>query len=195
MNIISNCCIGGFLYKNEFKKEFENPFIWSAISFDSFIKLMDNYYTINYNNIMMEVNKIHGGYNLIIDNSVKVQYIHYRFNKNFKKPTVKGVNIYYCRIWKYIVEKYKQRLKRMLTNNEQPIWVMKDTFWDFTSENCKLLLEKHKDKHIILCTKDPELKCYESSNIKIILDDDPRIPNMQGANQHLAKLIYNNCFK
>ena len=54
MNIISNDCTAGFIYK-EINEEFKNPFIWTSIDIDNFIKLIENYDTLNFNNISINI--------------------------------------------------------------------------------------------------------------------------------------------
>lgn len=55
MNIITNNCSGGYIYKDCIKCDFMNPFIWSSIDFDNLLKLVINYDTINFRNIKCEL--------------------------------------------------------------------------------------------------------------------------------------------
>lgn len=64
MNLISNCCLGAFIYeiKNE---EFNNPFMWAMTNTDSFIYLMEHYDTINWDNIDFDKFQRSDGKNVI----------------------------------------------------------------------------------------------------------------------------------
>jgi len=47
MNIISNNCLGGFIYKDFLQIKYENPFIFSLMDYDDFLYLLENYETID----------------------------------------------------------------------------------------------------------------------------------------------------
>lgn len=135
MQIISNNCLGGFIYRF-LNKEFNNPFIWSLILNPYFEELIENLKTINYNDFTLNKStKKLDTFNLLINNKIKLDYIHYHFNENFNKPTIcdkygkpdkTGVDVYYNKIWEYIVEKYLNRLNRMDLNDDICI-VVEDT--------------------------------------------------------------------
>ena len=84
MNIISNDCTASFIYK-EINEEFKNPFIWTSIDIDNFIKLIENYDTLNFNNISIklelntsEISKKKKKCPIItIDNKVDIHYFHH----------------------------------------------------------------------------------------------------------------------
>ena len=92
MNIISNDCTAGFIYK-EINEEFKNPFIWTSIDIDNFIKLIENYDTLNFNNISikLELNTSKIGVQnekcpiITIDNKVDIHYFHH-FQKEGTHP-------------------------------------------------------------------------------------------------------------
>ena len=118
MNIISNNCLGGFIYRDILKTEYKNPFIWSSFDPDNFIEFIDNYETINFDNY--ELFKLGPGMNhnfkLKIDDKYILNNDHMWFDANAKTPTVFQINncdIKYCKIWEYIVNNYEKRLKRM----------------------------------------------------------------------------------
>lgn len=50
MNIITNNCLGGFIYRDILKTEYQNPFIWTYIKTNEFIFLCENYNKINFHN-------------------------------------------------------------------------------------------------------------------------------------------------
>jgi len=57
--------------------EFSNPFCWNIIEYESMYNLIKYYDSINFFNYTLEFDNILKTYNVIIDNKVKVKYIHY----------------------------------------------------------------------------------------------------------------------
>ena len=162
MNIIANSCCGGHLYKSLFKQPFQNPFIWNIIDFNSMLYLIKNYDKINFNNYeLIKDNK--WNFKIIIDNHIIIQYVHYKFNEKCNKPIRKGMDVFYNKIWEYIVEKYEDRKNRMIRNKESPIFILAD-WWDrpdtqLTYNRLKLLNDLNQNN--IICGVDkihPEFK-------------------------------------
>jgi uncharacterized protein (DUF1919 family) len=126
INIISHNCIGARIYQLK-NMEYGNPFMWSVVSPDDFWYLYNHFDEIDFNNI--RITKIKNDNVVVIDEKVKVYYIHYRYDKNAKTPTRRikdGVDIYYDKIDDYIVEKYNNRVKRMLEQKVKPIFIVSD---------------------------------------------------------------------
>lgn len=162
MNIISNSCVGGFIYKNELKCSFQNPFIWSLIDFNSMLYLIKNFNSINFNNFEL-IKDENYNFSIIIDKHIKVQYIHYKYDKNAIKPYTQHINYYSNNIGEYIVQKYVERKNRMLNNKEKTIYIfgnlydVKDT--NLSYNHLKILNDLHKDN--IICAVD---KIYTEFN-------------------------------
>lgn len=163
MNLISQNCLSGNIYKNHLKEEFGNPFIWTVIDFNSMLYLIQNWNTINFKNYEL-VKDNNWNFSIIIDEKVKVQYVHYIFDPDAKTVqihcNVRG-DIKYCKIWEYIIKKYEERLNRMLDKKEEPIFCIcnSDTIYKdaiYTEEQLKLL-EKFKNVRI--------LRGHEHSNV------------------------------
>lgn len=123
MNIISNNCLGGYIYQNILHEEYKNPFIWTLFENpDDYINMIRNYNKINFDNIEL-TRKGHGFSNnlqLLIDNKYLLSFIHIFFDPTRNTtayfehtPRIVGENILTPEPWKYIVDKYKQRLSRM----------------------------------------------------------------------------------
>lgn len=116
MNIISNNCLSGFLYKDFLRTEFENPFVWSVIDFKSMLYLIQNYNKINFKNFEL-IKDNNWNFSIIIDNNIKVQYVHYKFSPTAKtvqiNPKIAG-EVFYNKIWEYIINIYNKRLERMI---------------------------------------------------------------------------------
>lgn len=190
MNIICNSCIGGFIYKNELKTSFKNPFIWNLIDFNSMYYLVKNFNIINFENYEL-IKDSKWNFSLIIDKKIKVQYIHYKFNSKAKKPFTKYINVFYNKIWEYIVYKYETRLKRMKIENSKPIFIFANWFnepiTNLSYNQLKMLNDLQQDNIIVAVNKIfPEFK-----NLKQIL----RQTNKKIWNPGLAKNIYEKFIK
>ena len=164
MNIISNNCFGGYIYKNVLKTEYTTPFIWSRIYNDDLIKLLSNFKTINFNNIELKKKgkNLEDGFYIEIDNLIKVYYNHYKFDKNCNKPILKddctnsinnwSIDIHYNKIWEYIIEKYNNRLNRM-NFNDKFVLALEDNHDNLSLEKIIPLAEKLNFKLIIITKK------------------------------------------
>lgn len=114
MNIISNNCLGGYIYRDILKEEYQNPFIWTRLDNLDLINLLENFDIIKFENVELfkESNKLEK-FRLRIDDKIKLQFNHYLFDQKYDKPTVIGIDVHYNKIWKYIIDVYLKRLKRM----------------------------------------------------------------------------------
>ncbi len=121
MNIVSNNCFGGFIYKYANLK-YENPFIWTAILGSSLETLLFNYDNIDFSNIYLHDVSGHYGYNLVVDDKLDVKFwSHYKYDANANKPYKKGDSIYSNNIGEYILNTYRKRLQRM---TKPPVFVL-----------------------------------------------------------------------
>ncbi len=132
MNIITNNCISGYLYQDQFKSDFLNPFIWSSIDFENFCRLIKYYDSLDFNNIECTTETNNSGIclqnslcpKIIIDNKVEVNYFHYIEDKKYSSPTkVKGYTAI-DDVKKYAIDCYNRRLEKM---SGQPTFI-----WDVT---------------------------------------------------------------
>ena len=164
MNIISNDCTAGFIYR-EINEEFKNPFIWTSIDIDNFIKLIENYDTLNFNNISIKLelntSKIsvqNEKYPIItIDNKVDIHYFHH-FQKEgtHSELNTEERYIYDEDIINYVKQIYFSRISRM---TESPIFIWSN-FEEYSWYNSKDI-EKLKN----VSTK-YKLIIYSNSSIK-----------------------------
>lgn len=128
MNIICNNCVGGRIYQ-QLNKQYNNPFIWNIIFYDSYKNLITLIDKINFSNFNIKLKKqiIKDKYAyVLIDNLVEVHYIHYIQNSKHKIPTKQnnGVDIYFNDILSYTNDKYISRLSRM--NINENIFILVD---------------------------------------------------------------------
>lgn len=126
MNLISQHCLAGYLYRIHMNEPYGNPFIWSVIDYDSMHNLITNFNDIDFFNIEM-IHDDHMIFSIVIDHSVKVQYVHYRFDPTAttiigNRDNKIGGDIRYNRIWEYIFEKYMSRLFIMQKTNTPPLF-------------------------------------------------------------------------
>ncbi len=121
MNIISNNCLGGFVYKEVLQMPYSNPLIWHAFvnpqEYSSFIKDFDK---LNFENIMLskEGYGLNNNFIIEIDEKYKIFQHHMFFDANATIPTAfgpNGNNIKYNRIWEYIIDNFIRRTERMKT--------------------------------------------------------------------------------
>ena len=119
MNIISNNCVGGFLY-NIKKEKYKNPFIWMRVTGESLKHLILDYDKIDFTNYELTKDN-NWNFSIIVDNYITIHYSHYKFDAKYNKPTKVDNCIRSNKIWAYIIEKYEVRCKEMV---EKPIFVI-----------------------------------------------------------------------
>lgn len=174
-NVIVNDCIGGYLYRFS-NKQFPNPFIWTAIGFESFIYLIRNYDTIDFENyeIVRHPSDIRL-FNIVLDENIIIKCPHWLFDIHYSKPTiVDSVNIKYKRIWLYIKNKFETRTQRLMTSNEKPIFIMDFKDWlDCDITKLQNFLSNCEDIKYPLYIVVPyiEYKDYRKGNVSIIYDE------------------------
>ena len=127
MNIISNNCIGGFIYRDIIKEEYKNPFIWSFIKTDAFLDMCENFNTVDFSNVEDYIDDtsiyLENRTGLIIDGKYPLAFHHVWLDPNYTTPTtVKGwgndINVKCNDPKMYIREKYFKRLNRMKTEDK-----------------------------------------------------------------------------
>lgn len=126
MNIISNNCIGGFIYRDILKTKYETPFIWSAMEHNEFFELCENLRTVNLNDIQETIDTksiyTENRSALLIDKKYTLAFHHVWKDDNYNTPTIikewgNGINVKYKDPFEYIKAKYIQRLARMNLSN------------------------------------------------------------------------------
>lgn len=189
MNIVCNNCGGADIY-NLNKVEFNNPFIWCAIFADDMITLIKNWNNINFNNYKLirlsETIAKENNYDrfnptitgILLDDKIKIFYTHYLYG-NYSKPTKIGADIIYNKNYEYAYKKFETRLKRMIDNNEAPIFLIftyKRHGW--TQDKIEKLLTIDSKYKIILITDMNIINA--KNNFKIIrinnLDQQFKLP-------------------
>lgn len=166
MNLISQNCLTGDLNRYHFHTKYSSPFIWTVIAFEDMKKLITEWNSINFLDYEL-LRDENWNFSILIDKKVKIQYVHYKFSPDDKIPRKDGVDIYYSRIWEYIVEKYEKRIKRMLDRNEAPLFcicnfntIYKDAI--YTDEQ---LEELSKYSNVLILKNCDKLEPAQAANV------------------------------
>lgn len=158
MLVIGNNCISSRLYE-QLKLEFNNPFIWMVLTYDSVYYLMSNWNSMNFDKFVIEASKFKNNtFVLIIDGKVELHFVHYVFDKNANTPfkeqkyTKDGAwygNVRFKNIVSYIKEKYISRLNRMKACSEEPVFLLRDEVYAVNNYSSKTMkdLANHTSKY------------------------------------------------
>jgi hypothetical protein len=167
------------------KKKFDNPFMWGLIDFNSMYYMIQNFENINFKNFEL-LKDNNWNFSLKIDDKIIIKYIHYKFDPKATKIIKKDFDVFYNKIWEYIIQKYEERLERMLNIKEEPIFILANWYnvpeTNLTYQQLKLLNDLNKNSIIVGVDK-----IYsELTNLKqIIRDNDKPLYN-----RGLAEKIY-----
>ena len=122
MNIICNNCVGARIYQQS-GEQFNNPFMWSLVSGDDFIYLINHFDKINFDRIRVRRVPKRDIFEIIVDDKVTLRFIHHHQNSKCIQPMKKGVDIFYNQMTSYLIGSYFRRVDRM---KEKPIFVISD---------------------------------------------------------------------
>ena len=136
MNVISNNCCGGMFYKMT-HRQYNNPFIWMVCPYDSIYRMLTRFTSINWANIKLNESTMKPNtYVLTVDNQVDIHYVHYMFNPNATTLITRSnsdtpicewhSHREYCRIWEYIIDRYRSRVRRMIDCGKEPVFLLRD---------------------------------------------------------------------
>ena len=168
MLLITNNCMGGFLYR-ELKHEYNHPFFWGTTGLDM-LKLVTDFDNINFDNITLEK---YGNckFKIIIDNKIEYKCLHYIFSPNDKVPRVEIPNVYYNKIWEYIVEKYTARLKRMKESKETPSFAIHWAACDgFNKTNFEEFIQNDFKYKTVVFIPYEDYKDFKKDNLILVYD-------------------------
>lgn len=118
MNLISNCCLVGDFCEIK-KVKFFTPFVWNTFFIPDIKTLIENYETLDFDNIELTKYKNTQFLGIKIDNKVNCYFIHYLYGpndliKNNYNKEVRGKQIF-----DYIINSYIRR-KTRIDLSEQP---------------------------------------------------------------------------
>lgn len=184
MNLIGNSCIASYITRDCIKQQFSNPFTWCIMDFESCFNLVKYYDEINFTHFKLQHDD-RWIFSIIIDDLVKVQYVHYHFDPNVSKVIIKNNDVFSNNIWIYITNKYISRTKRMLELKEPPTFIFATANYGlarhipFTIEQQNKLLSLRSPYKIILSFKENTTLpgcCIIDQNCAF-LDNGPKLSN------------------
>lgn len=173
--IISNSCVGGYLYRDYYKIPYNNPFIWCSIDFTYFIHLISKWDIIKFDSIHIERSN---------HNLVDLHFLHCIHDVKSKDIRIARNNIYYNNIEQLIEQKYMERLNRM--NRATPTFIWAHSYKYLSQEELGIINSLDVPYTIYIFN---DIICpSEKSNIKIVAS------NIYSDNKLLADYIarYNN---
>lgn len=136
----SNCCGANFHLQHDIK--FQNPFIWAVTPYTDLLNIMNYWGHIKWFNIELSESPIKDNtFILTIDSMIHVHYVHYIFDHSADIPHVKGASVYYNCIWEYIIEKYFKRIRRMLSEQCDPVFIIHEEPYA-NGNNSRLMLSQ-----------------------------------------------------
>lgn len=162
--------MGGYIYGFANEK-LKNPFQWCFIFPNDFLKLILEFNNINFKRLALKKSiEFPKTYEVIIDNAIKIKYIHYK-EENVKYTTIHGHDVISKDIKKFIVEMYKRRLQRMV---EKPIFLYCD---HMTQKNDDAIVEKIASAQAakIIISSNDKLLSYSNQDTLIIIDKSERM--------------------
>ena len=194
MNIISNCCAGGYIYRDFLKMKYPNPFIWCKINFVDYYALMQNYKIINFENVIpirfkdyihrkdcldLTEHQYNTNVGLMVDDKIKIFWPHNYFSPNDKTPRIQDCLVFTDKNWIYTLDNWNKRLIRS-DIKDNPTWViLTQQNKQFTIENTTKLLNDFPNEKIIVFTSFHELLSLATANHKIYFNRDvERNPNL-----------------
>lgn len=184
--IISNTCLGGFIYKYT-NTEYDNPFIWCIVNDNDMLYILENYDNINFNKFELikiysteTENRLYSGfstanrdiYGIFIDNKITIYFPHY-YKTNEKIINERGMAATGIDIENFIITKYKDRLSRI---NKSPLFILETDIKPLDinkpiSDNVLNMFYNSKSKYNrILLTYDLDLlkKYKNTDNIQVL---------------------------
>lgn len=174
--IISNSCVGSRIYE-QMKEQFNHPLIWARILRDDVFSMIDNWGKINFSNFEL-VNPVESYpiFGIRIDKKFTVYYPHYIKDEQYDTPTKMvntacGLDIRYNKIDEYIIDKYKERLKRMDVSDTLFVFNQSARTYFDTFEDLFLLQKKLQQNNLksVIITNIEELSKYSTDNNRIII--------------------------
>lgn len=166
MNIISNDCMGGFIYRNA-KAQFNNPFMWTYVMYDDMFYFMNNWETIDWEHFLVLKHEQWKMY-VQFDGKANIECLHYHFDPSATTPQTRGNDFFYCRIWEYINEKFAARISRM---NEKPTFVFEWLGWlGCTKEKFENFIQQDFKYKTIVFIPYKDYKDFKKDNLLVIYD-------------------------
>ena len=191
MNLIGSCCISSHLLRL-YGFGNTNPFAWTVIDFESFYTLLTDYDNIDWQNIEFSRGphpwrKNVPVFYLTIDGKVKICFPHMLFDPNAKQPTKRGADVFYCKIWELIVQKYQERLNKMLDAGKPSMFIAEWEERNYDESAFEKLLGLDLKYKVVVITYNEKLKDVKKDNLLVIYDPHGRGVGYKGAGNRLPE--------
>ena len=172
MNIIANDCTGGFIYRDILSTSYKNPFIFSRTFLDDFIYLLKHFNELNFTKFNL-CESTPFKYYIRVDDAINIQYNHYKFDPTAAELRKEPPNVYYSKIWEYIVNKYIERTRRM---TEPPIFIGHFDYGQLGEWDPTMSIDKvnsfvnlcHQLNQPALILSELPIESYDSDTVKIV---------------------------
>lgn len=183
MNIIATDCVGGFTYK-KLGIQYNNPFMYTFMSFKDIVYLANNLPTVNFSNLCgMGLSSCWPNTIFInIDNKVKLHFRHDIFTKTVNIPIHKEQSDYIGstkEMMQHILQTYIRRVQRMISSNEPPTFVIHEFPTKLSINNsiyCDLS-ELHSSYRVIYLTSKDGNEC-NNNNVEVYRFDTMSRPSI-----------------
>lgn len=199
MNLIGNCCISNHLLR-KYGYGNTNPFTWINMDFTSFYNLLTEWTSIDFSiidfiRIPHPWIKSTYQYSLLIDDKVKLDYVHYVFDPYYTSPKVNGVDVKYCKIWEYILNQYNKHVDIMKQSNLPPQFVLEWEHMDYRENEFDKLLNTELKYKVAVITYNKKYANISKENLLVIYDDKKRGRDPNGSPPlYFANKYHNTIF-
>ena len=192
MFIIPTDCVGGHLYKY-LKQPHNHPFFWCVIEPLDMLNLINNWETLNFNNITIELSSkwnewstAKNTFDIIIDNSIRVHYVHNKLSMKDNVIRIHGGDTYYRYAYKLTYENYIRRLQRMRLEKKPTFLICENKSFGYTADTLSKIC-KSCDKSITCLTD----KRIEHKNNTTLITIDSKIINTYkpGRTEYICKYL------
>lgn len=177
----TNCCAANF-YHNYLNTPFYSPFIWSVVPYESIIKLLNSWESVDWSDIELSPNPVRPlTVTITINHLIQIHYVHYFYSQQHNTPYSKGASIFYRHIFDYTLNKYIERVKRMLHYGEMesPLFIIHEE--DYNTNQCTndlisiMTMSSNFKRYVITHTVNlSDVTC--NSNCKYIFDPIKKLP-------------------
>ena len=147
---------------------YQNPFIFTRIWADDFLKLLREFDTIDFENYILNTNSGRlveevENFHILLDDKIKIYFKHHRFRSTANSLEFSGPNMYYNKVWEYLIKKWDERIKNLFKNKSKKI----------------IVLDNQKGCYSSII--DPVMELCKIKNYKlVIIDDRIKIPDRTG---------------
>ena len=153
--IICNNCVGAEIYRM-LGCQFDNPFMWNLIEFDSYAKLIEEFDTLDLSDISTRVvkddayGKDRHSVVLTVAGHIEIPFIHHHWSETARTPMRSGRELYYSDIQALVKDNWNRRMQRMsddilfiYINRERPEFNQR--FAELKTAHRKLLVTKFRN--------------------------------------------------